>query len=61
MQDPGCELRRIPLLGTWVNKGVAVALGTHDGHHGRGAWFRPQVLFGEEELWRPGATPPTPI
>ena len=48
-------------LGTWVNKGVAVALGTHDGHYGRGAWFRPQVLFGEEELWRPGATPPTPI
>jgi hypothetical protein len=46
---------------TWVNKGVAVALGTHDGHYGRGAWFRPQVLFGEEELWRPGATPPTPI
>jgi hypothetical protein len=61
MQDAGYELPRIPLLGTWVNKGVAVALGTHDGHHGQGAWFRPQDLFGEEELWRPGATPPTPI
>jgi hypothetical protein len=61
MQNRAFELRRIRLLGTWVNKGAAVALGTHDGHYGRGAWFRPQVLFGEEESWRPGATPPTPI